>query len=41
MVSDPLVKILGQTMRLLQNRLEQNFLASEAADRKVIFRKAR
>ena len=37
MVSNPFVKILRQTMRLAQSRFDKTFLASQAADRKVIF----
>ncbi len=40
MVSDPFVKILPQTMRLAQSRSDKILLASETADRKVIFRKS-
>jgi hypothetical protein len=39
MVSDPFIKNPGQTMRLLHGRFDKIFLASDAADRKVIFRK--
>ena len=37
MVLDPFVKILRQTMRLVQSRFDKIFLATEAADRKGIF----